>query len=193
MISATVQAQTRYELPVGKGVVIWKGGAIGNGHEGTIKIKSGYVVLNADMTVARGEFELDMNTIRAKDTEGPEDSNLDTHLKSEDFFSVAKYPSAYFTVLRSKSRGIAAQPDQLVVDGLLMVCGISNPVSVWTSVKQSGKMVNIKGEFTIERTRWGITYKAKTLFSSVKDDLIANEITIAYDLQLVLAAGPGAK
>jgi polyisoprenoid-binding protein YceI len=61
---------------------------------------------------------------------------LDEHLKSEDFFDVARYPQARFTSTRIAK---GTQPDRLVVTGTLTIRTVTRPVTLDVQVLKTGK------------------------------------------------------
>jgi YceI-like domain len=156
---------------------------VGGGHEGTIKFISGFITTSASGLITRGEFVLDMNTIKNVDIK-PESSakDLEDHLKSEDFFAVAKYPRANFSILKVFPEPTATDPQRVRVTGLLSIKGITNQIVFPATISRNKESVNVKAELTIDRTKWDIIYNSKTFFSTMKDGLISDEIKIVLDL-----------
>ena len=81
------------EIKLESSKVVWKGYKVTGSHEGIISIKSGHLNFDKDILTG-GYFEIDMSTIIVTDLEGEYKGNLEGHLKSDDFFGVAKFPSA---------------------------------------------------------------------------------------------------
>ena len=81
----------KYTANVTESTIEWQGFKPTGEHHGTINIESGTLSMNGG-TVESGTFLIDMNSL--KDSERSE--RLEGHLKSPDFFDVAKYPSAAF-------------------------------------------------------------------------------------------------
>jgi len=75
--------------------ITWKGFGPGRLHEGSFPngVVSNLIINPDGMTV--GTVEIDMSTLKSDDT------TLETHLKSADFFDVAKFPKAMFVVKES--------------------------------------------------------------------------------------------
>jgi YceI-like domain len=156
---------------------------VGGGHEGTIKFISGSITTAASGLITQGEFVLDMNTIKNVDIK-PESSakDLEEHLKSEDFFAVAKYPRANFSILKVTPEPTASDAQRVRVTGLLSIKGITNQIVFPATINRNNESVNVKAELTIDRTKWDIIYNSKTFFSTMKDGLISDEIKILLDL-----------
>jgi len=158
---------------------------VGGGHEGTINFISGSITTSASGDITKGDFVLDMNTIRNTDMK-PEDGHggkdLEDHLKSKDFFSVTKYPRANFSILKVITEPTASDTQQVRVTGLLSIKGITNEIVFPATISQNKESVNVKAELTIDRTKWDIIYNSKTIFSNLKDGFISDEIKIVVDL-----------
>ena len=112
----------------------------------------GKVVLDeADVTKSSVAATLDVNSLNTKV------ADRDAHLKSADFFDVAKYPSITF-----KSTKVAkAGPDRLQVTGELTLHGVTKPVvlDVTTSPEVKGMFGETRRAFAattrIQRKDYG--------------------------------------
>ncbi len=157
---------------------------VGGGHVGTINFVSGSITSSASGDITQGEFVLDMNSIKNTDIK-PEAGakDLEDHLKSEDFFSVAKYPRANFSILKVIAESKVGDSQSVMVTGLLTLKGITNQINFPATITRKGETANIKAEITIDRTKWDIIYNSKTIFSNLKDGLISDEIKIVVDLK----------
>ncbi len=120
---------------------------------------------------SRIAFEIDMNDLWT-DTE-----QLTQHLKSPDFFDVAKYPKANF-VSTSLAEAPAGSPGGAthILKGNLNLHGVEKEVTVPVVAVQSPEGVRTTSEFTINRHDWGISYKG------MADDLIKDTVLIKRDL-----------
>lgn len=99
---------------------------------------------------------------------------LTGHLKSPDFFDVAKYPQATFT-----STSLTAAPGNgttHLLRGTLDLHGVKKDISIPVKAEQTAEGVRTTSEFTINRHDWGISYKGKA------DDLIKDNVLIKLDL-----------
>lgn len=97
---------------------------------------------------------------------------LEEHLKSPDFFDVAKYPTASF-----KSTAIKADGKGYTVSGELTLRGVTKKISFPASIEVSGGKIKAKTEFAINRKDFGITYTGKA------DDLIREGVVLAIELE----------
>jgi polyisoprenoid-binding protein YceI len=183
VMSFHTYAQTRYQLADKKNVVQWRGEDIlKNGHEGTIEISSGYLMLSNQNMVTKGEFELDMNTIMAIDERNGSDiKDLSTHLKSDDFFSVEKFPKSSFTITQVAPVSPLTS-DQFKVKGYLSTKGIINEIQFPATITVKNNNVKVKAELKIDRMKWNITYQSKNFLSDIKDTAISDDIKIWMEL-----------
>src|SRR6186713_148268 len=103
VLTTVGQNQTRYRVDLPQSNVVWHGYYLFDfgEHYGAIDLKSAELSQTNDEL--RGSFEIDMNTLRTIDMKNEEDGGkgFNDHLKSDDFFSVAKFPSATFTITRT--------------------------------------------------------------------------------------------
>lgn len=183
LMPISVLAQTRYELANKTNSIKWRGEDIlKNGHEGTIEIRSGYLLISNQNVVMKGEFELDMNTIMAIDERNDSDiKDLSDHLKSDDFFSVEKFPKSFFTITQVITAS-ASTSDQFKVRGYLSIKGIINEIQFPATITVKDDNVKVKIELKIDRTKWNITYQSKNFLSNIKDTAISDDIKIWVDL-----------
>lgn len=120
---------------------------------------------------SRIAFDIDLNSVET-DTE-----KLTGHLKSPDFFDVAKYPKASF-VSTSVTPAPAGAPNGAthVLKGTLDLHGTKKEIEIPVVAQQSAEGVHTTSEFTINRHDWGISYKGAA------DDLIKDNVLIKLDL-----------
>ncbi|MFO0583997.1 MAG: YceI family protein [Anaeromyxobacter sp.] len=147
---------------------------------GEFKKYEGKVVLDdADLTKSTVEATIDPATI---DT-GVADR--DGHLRSPDFFDVAKNPTVTF----KSTKVAAAGPGKLAVTGDLTLRGVTKPVVL--DVELSPEVKGMYGE-----TRRGVTATGKIdrkafglAWSKVVEagPVVADEVTLSFELEIVKA------
>jgi polyisoprenoid-binding protein YceI len=116
-------------------------------------------------------FTIDLNSVQT------DQEKLDGHLKSPDFFDVAKYPQATFTStsLTEAPAGTANGATHML-EGTLEMHGVKKNVSIPVKTEQTAEGVRTTSEFTINRHDWGISYKG------APDNLIKDNVLIKLDL-----------
>jgi polyisoprenoid-binding protein YceI len=168
-----------YKIDIAHSQVKWQADyVLGKGHEGTLKLSQGTLFIsNGDKTL-RGDFTIDMNTLANTDQkEERSRRDLEEHLKSDDFFSVNRFPTSAFSITGSQ----LVSPGNYTVSGYLAIKGFINPVAFPVKIV-FGDSLKAKAEFVINRTKWGITHQSKSFFDDLKDGAIGDEIKIQIDL-----------
>jgi polyisoprenoid-binding protein YceI len=185
ILSITAFSQNRFELSPTESKVLWRGENFGGagGHEGTLQASSGYLLL-ANGQILKGEFELDMNSIRntdQKDERGRKD--LEEHLRSADFFETEKYPKAFFTITKIEPIPIKVpyKAERYTVTGFLGIKGITNSISFPAVLTFSNQSARAQATVTLDRTKWNVTYQSKTIFSSLKEGILSDDVKISID------------
>ncbi len=177
-------SQQKMGLSLKESTIFWKGNyAVGtNGHEGTLQFLSGMLTQSADGKIIGGSFVIDMNSIKNTDEEDEKGrKNIESHLKSNDFFDVKKFPTATFTIVKIDQIG---QSDRYAVTGDLGMKGVNNRIFFTALINQNKEAISVKADYTLIRTLWGITYKSQGAFDfgNLKNDLIANAVPIKMEL-----------
>lgn len=178
-----------YTVDTEASTIQWEGSkATGSGHNGTLKIQSGELNLNQG-NITGGKVTIDMNSLNAEGLDADGKGKLEGHLKSPDFFDVAKFPTATFTFGSTTPLTGDASGASNVVGGELTIKGIAKPIRIPFNYSFSdGKVTVETSQFSIIRTEWDIKFKSGIL-GTVKDEIINDEIK----LKIKLVAAPAAK
>ena len=174
LATVSVSAQTK-KVDVSKSTINWTGKKVTGQHEGTVNLKDGNLVFKGKKLVG-GTFSVDMTSLIVTDLKaGQGKEKLEGHLKADDFFGTAKFPTAtlVFKKIAAKSAGI------YTVTGDLTVKGITNPVTFDIAVK--GNTATTK--LVIDRTKYGIKYNSKNFFDSIGDKAIYDDFELTVNLQ----------
>ena len=153
-----------------KSKIEFVGAKVTRDHHGQFKAFDGSIEY-AGAQPSRISFDIDLNSVET-DTE-----KLTGHLKSADFFDVAKYPKATF-VSTSVTPAPAGAPNGAthILKGTLDLHGVRKDLEIPVVAQQSPEGVHTTSEFTINRHDWGISYKGAA------DDLIKDNVLIKLDL-----------
>ncbi|AYO58170.1 polyisoprenoid-binding protein [Chryseobacterium sp. 6424] len=174
---ATTREGNVYELDTLNSRVEWKGFKViksdNMSHFGTIKFESGEVTVK-EGKLESGKFVADMNSINSIDLKGDAEQHdkLVGHLKDDDFFGVAKFPTSSFEITK-------VTPNQggdynTLIDGNLTIKGITKPVSFNANVSLNNGEVNIATEpKDIDREDFGVKFQMP-----VTNGVIKNEVNI---------------
>jgi polyisoprenoid-binding protein YceI len=120
-------------------------------HTGTFNVKGGSVQVEGGKLVG-GSFVIDLANLKVTDAAG---EGLASHLRKPDFFDVAKFGEATYTISSVDYSSATA----CTINGTLNVKGVGFPVSFAANIRSaSEKGLFGQAYFTLDRTLIGITY-----------------------------------
>ena len=177
----------QYVIDASASTINWEGGKlIGGGHNGTLGITDGQIMVAGDRLVG-GKFAIDLRKLENLDIDDAEGkAKLEGHLKSADFFDVENYPMADFVITNVQPAAAGAEDGVTHnITGNLTMKGKSRSVTIPAVVSMDGKQLKASTPaFTIDRTEWGVEYGSGSLEGIAKDNIINDEI----GLQIMLVA-----
>ncbi len=103
-----------------------------------------------------------------------DDPDLTAHLKTPDFFDVAKFPKANFSSTKIDPAG----GDNYTVTGNFELHGVKKSISFPATIKVTADNVAVDAEFAINRKDFAIVYAGKA------DDLIRDQVVIKLNLNV---------
>ena len=167
------------KVDVSKSTVKWLGKKVTGEHYGTIRIKEGNLEVEKDKVIG-GKVIVDMQSIVDEDIkDAGMNAKLVGHLKSDDFFGVATFPTAELVITKVESNG-----NTHTFSGNLTIKGITNPVSFAATSSKDGKNTVYKGKLTIDRSKYNVRYGSKSFFDNLGDKAIYDEFTLDFNLVL---------
>lgn len=183
--SSTAFAQLtdgKFNVDYKASTISWHGEkATGSGHDGTIRVSSGQVVV-AKGAITTAKLKVDMNGITCTDLADAEmNSNLINHLKSEDFFNVANFPDANFEMTSIKEAADKSGNTH-TVSGKMTIKGITKDISFPAKVTATPTNVTIDGAMTLDRSQFEVKYGSETFFGTLGDKAISNDIKLSVHL-----------
>lgn len=163
-----------YTVDVTKSEVTWEGKKFSGSHNGTVNLTSGTLAFNGKK-LTQGGFVVNMTTIKDAD----KSAGLEKHLKNDDFFGVEKFPAANFVIKK-----VATSGNVLNITGDITIKGVTQSITFpATVVWNADKTVTATAEkITIDRTKFGVQYKSKSIFSNIGDNFIYDDFTIGVKL-----------
>lgn len=163
-----------YKANISKSELKWNGKKVTGEHWGFIGLKEGKITLKNNI-ITSGEFTIDMASINCKDlTDETWNQKLVGHLKSDDFFSVDKFPTAKLEISESG----AFVNNEATVNGKLTIKGITHPISF--NAKKNGNTYSAL--ITVDRSKYDVRYGSGKFFDNLGDNMIYDEFTIEVKL-----------
>lgn len=155
-----------FRIDIEKSVIKWTGANLSNSHTGTLRFADGVFELRQGQ-LEDAKFQIDMKSLACDDIKDAQTNQmLIQHLTSDDFFDVAKYPTARFQLTTAKTLpGIAGSPNY-EMGGRLALKGVTDQVTFLAVVGQSEPNA-IAGQAHLEfdRTRWDVQYGSERFFA----------------------------
>lgn len=146
------------------------GSKVTGSHNGSFKQFNGTIDLVKDsLEKSRVTVDIDTTSI-VTDTD-----RLTAHLKTPDFFDVAKHPKANFTSTKIEP---ATTPGAThTVTGNLEMHGVKKSISFPATILVAPDAASVNAEFAINRKDFGINYAGKA------DDLIRDEVVMKLTIK----------
>lgn len=164
--------------------VYWKGFKtnVDWSHWGTINVQSGSFEVKEGQLIG-GSFVIDMTSMVAEDfKESPKYNDLMGHLASPDFFDVANFPTATFTITNVEAAANNEKGTTHKVSGNLDMRGNTKNITFDANVLVDENTVTLSApEFGIDRKEWNVMFSSTgaTNFASLaKDQLIDDTILL---------------
>ncbi|MDO4881415.1 MAG: YceI family protein [Capnocytophaga sp.] len=157
-----------------KSSLVWTGSkVIGSSHNGTLSFKSGELTFKNN-TLVGGNFVIDMNSLSVTDLSGDGKTKLEGHLKSDDFFGVAKFSNANLIIKNATKQ----QDGSYNVKADLTIKGITKPVEFVFSLDKNSALT----AFDIDRSKFDVRYGSGSFFENLGDKAINNDFNIKVEL-----------
>ena len=153
------------------GAVGFTGSKVTGKHDGGWKKFTGTVdLVDGKPETSKVTLDIDM------DSTFVDDQKLQGHLKSPDFFDVAKFPKATFTSTQIVAGGDKGATH--TITGNLDLHGVKKAITFPATLEITPGSVKAKSEFAINRKDFGIVYPG------MPDDLIRDDVVLRFDLEV---------
>lgn len=152
----------------------WTGKKVTGQHYGTLPIKSSKVK-ETKGKIKGGQIILDITKMTVDDLKGEYQKKFLTHMKSPDFFEVAKWPTAQLVIESldgNKAKGKLTIKDKTHI--------VEFPYSVKDGIYQ--------GTLKFDRTKFGMIYGSGNFFKNLGDKMIYNDVTLDFKVKLKKAS-----
>lgn len=149
--------------------ITWTGSKVTGKHDGGFGDFKGTVhVVDGSPEKSKVDVEIDAASITS------DQEKLTGHLKSPDFFDVAKFAKVNFASTEVKPGGDKGATH--TVTGNLSLHGITKSITFPATIKVEGDHVSVDSEFAVNRKDFGLNYPGK------QDDLIRDDVLVKLSI-----------
>ena len=191
LISISI-SETIFNIEKDQSIVKWKGSkSTGSYHDGLISIKNGFININ-DNIITSGKIIIDMNSITCTDINDPQSNQyLIDHLKNDDFFSVATFPTALLNINSikpiSNNNNSITQSTVVLKGKYLFSCDLTikdstHAIDFIADIKINKNAAIATGVIAIDRSKFGIKYKSKSWYPDLGDRFINDIFELYFNL-----------
>ncbi|NCT18762.1 MAG: lipid-binding protein [Flavobacteriaceae bacterium CG2_30_34_30] len=161
------------EIKIKESSIIWVGEKITGSHTGTIQLKEGNLLMEGNQLIG-GSFVIDMTTINVTDLTGENKGKLEGHLKSDDFFGVANFPTATLIIKNANKT-----TDGYYINAEITIKGKTEPIAFDLKLEANTATTSLK----IDRTKFGVRYGSGSFFDSLGDNTIYDNFDLNVSLK----------
>ena len=162
-----------YKIDAEKSKITWVGKKVTGQHTGTVNLSEGNFT-SKENKITGGTFSIDMTSLKDADA----NARLETHLKSDDFFSTEKFPETTFVTSNIESKG----GDQYIVKGNLTIKGITNEIEFPATIQISNDQLSAKAKILVDRTKFDIKFRSGNFFENLGDKVIEDNFELNVEL-----------
>lgn len=150
------------------------GSKVTGSHNGSFQKFSGEIHYDGTPEKSHVTITIDASSINA------DDPKLTEHLKTPDFFDVAKFPQAKFESTEIKPGGDRGATH--TITGNLTMHGVTKSVTFPATIAVNADVANVDSNFSINRKDFGINY------AGAADNLIRDEVVMKLTIRATKAS-----
>lgn len=163
---------TKYLITPQNSKVEFIGSKVTGSHNGSFQKFSGEIDYAGTPEKSRVSVTIEADSITT------DDANLTKHLKTADFFDVAKFPQAKFVSTEIKPGG---QNASHTITGNLTMHGVEKAITFPATINVTADLATVDASFSVNRKDFGISY------AGAPDNLIRDDVV----LKLTIRANKG--
>jgi len=157
-------------------------------HTGRFLMKQGKLYVK-DTSITGGTIAIDMGSLKDMDLSYSDTAlqrKLETELKGPLFFDVEQFPVATFEITGvtdfkpSVGNDVMMKDANYMIQGNLTIKNVTKNISFPSCIKIANGVLTAEAVFNIDRTQWGMTYRAD---KSMQDKLINSQVNIQLKLR----------
>lgn len=164
--------------------ISWTGRNLLNSHQGDAALKSGVLAFSGGQ-LNGGHFTVDLTKLHCTDLAGTELHDvLISHLQSDDFFDVDRFPEAIFVITAAAPHASTPGSPNLRIHGELTIKGRTHAIvfDAASGLTETGKAA-AQAVFSIDRTLWSVIYGSGKFFHRLAGHLV-NDL-IEFQIRIV--------
>ncbi|RPD40625.1 YceI family protein [Chitinophaga barathri] len=176
-----------HQLDTAASILFWIGTKPTGEHKGSFRF-SGGELYTKDSSLIGGHFSIDINSIANLDLSTQPDmkKKLEDELRGENFFDAGNYPTALFEITEVSpyrpapdDNGVLLKDATHMIKGNLTIRNATKNITFPAKIVFTGGKVKGEANFNIDRTQWGMTYRAD---KSLQDKLINSVVNIHFEI-----------
>jgi polyisoprenoid-binding protein YceI len=172
-VASPAAAGEKYLITPENSKIDFVGSKVTGSHNGSIGKFSGSIDYLGQPEKSRVSITIDLDTLTA------DNPKLTEHLKSADFFDVAKYPKATFESTAIKAGGEKGATH--TITGNLQMHGVTKSITFPATIVVNPDAITVDSSFAINRKDFGINY------AGAANDLIRDDVVITLRVRAVKA------
>ena len=162
-------AGAKYVIAPPSSKVEFIGSKVTGSHNGAFEKFSGAIDYAGTPEKSRVNVTMETNSLTT------DDAKLTTHLKTADFFDVAKFPQATFASTEIKAGGTGGASH--TITGNLTLHGVTKSVTFPATINVTPDAANVDANFSINRKDFGINY------AGAQDNLIRDDVVLKLTIR----------
>lgn len=171
--SAKPAGAQKYSITPANSKVEFVGSKVTGSHNGSFENFSGEIDYTGDVTTSSVNITMQADSIT---TDTPD---LTKHLKTADFFDVAKYPEATFVSTAIKPGGDKGASH--TVTGNLTLHGATKSITFPATIAATPDAITVDSTFSVNRKDFGINYRGAA------DNLIRDDVVLTLKIKATKA------
>lgn len=161
-------AGTKYSITAQNSKIEFTGSKVTGKHDGSFQKFSGDIDYAGAPERSRVSVTIDVDSMTT------DDANLTKHLKTADFFDVAKFPQATFVSTEIKPGG---QNASHTITGNLTMHGVTKAVTFPATISVTPDVASVDASFSVNRKDFGISY------AGAPDNLIRDDVVLKLTIR----------
>ena len=165
----TAASGEKYVINPQNSKIEFLGSQVTGSHHGEFQQFSGAIDFSGQPEKSRVSVTIDMSSVKA------DADKLTEHLKTPDFFDVAKFPQATFTSNEIKPGGDKGASH--TITGNFQLHGVTKSITFPATISVTPEAINVESTFSINRKDFGINY------AGAADNLIRDEVVMSLHIK----------